>query len=173
VLDPGAGGALPGSADNHQEREAEAHCPARSSRLEKRMSLHIRWNSRTSWEAYLTSRGVKRKPMISQEEFVRFVDDYNADYVLLLTRASRRHYDCLITSFMVLKDFYNMIQVMFDKGQYVYQTLPYPFSFRADEALLRQLGFDDEGLQNIYGFLAFVKETQGMEFEDFWKLAHR
>jgi hypothetical protein len=104
--------------------------------------------------------------MISQEEFDRFVSDYNSDYVLLLTRASRRHYNCLITSFMVLKDFYNMIQVMFDSGQYVYQTLPYPFSFRADETLLRQLGFDDEGIQNIYGFLAFVKETQGMEFED-------
>ena len=65
--------------------------------------------------------------MISQEEFVRFVNDYNEDYMLLLTQASRRHYDCLITSFMVIKDFYNMIHVMFDSGQYTYETLPYPF----------------------------------------------
>ena len=104
--------------------------------------------------------------MISQEEFFRFVNDYNEDYMLLLTRASRHHYNCLITSFMVLKDFYNMIQVMFDSGQYKYETIPYPFSFRADEVLLRQLGFDDEGIENIFGFLAFVKETQGMDFED-------
>lgn len=104
--------------------------------------------------------------MISQEEFDRFVKDYNEDYILLLTRASKRHYDCLITSFMVLKDFYNMIQVMFDTGQYTYQAFPYPYTFRADEVLLRQLGFDDEGVANIFGFLAFVNETQGMEFED-------
>ena len=104
--------------------------------------------------------------MISQEEFLRFVKDYNEDYMLLLTRASRRHYNCLITSFMVLKDFYNMIQVMFDSGHYKYETLPYPFSFRADEVLMRQLGFDDEAVENIFGFLAFVKDTQGMEFED-------
>lgn len=104
--------------------------------------------------------------MISQEEFVKFVHDYNEDYLLVLTRASRRHYSCLITSFMVLKDFYNMINVMFDSGQYKYQTLPYPFSFRADEVLLRQLGFNDEAIENIFGFLVFVKETQGMEFED-------
>lgn len=103
--------------------------------------------------------------MISQEEFDRFVKDYNEDYKLLLTRASKRHYDCLITSFMVLKDFYNMIQVMFDTGQYTYEVLPYPYSFRADPVVLRQLGFDDEDIANIFGFLYFVKETQGMEFE--------
>src|SRR5437667_1351253 len=112
------------------------------------------------------SRAKKGRTMISQEEFFRFVNDYNEDYMLLLTRASRHHYNCLITSFMVLKDFYNMIQVMFDSGQYKYETIPYPFSFRADEVLLRQLGFDDEGIENIFGFLAFVKDAQGMDFED-------
>lgn len=103
--------------------------------------------------------------MISQEEFDRFMTDYNVDYMLLLTRASKCHYDCLITSFMVLKDFYNMIQVMYDTGHYTFKVLPYPFSFRADEVLLRELGFDDEGIRNIFGFLQFVKDTQGMEFE--------
>jgi hypothetical protein len=104
--------------------------------------------------------------MISQDEFEGFVRDYNEDYTLLLTRASKRHYDCLITSFMVLKDFYNMIQVSYDTGHYTFRDLPYPFSFRADHVLLRTLGFDDEGIANIFGFLHFVKETQGMEFED-------
>jgi hypothetical protein len=104
--------------------------------------------------------------MISQEEFDRFVKEYNEDYLLLLTRASKRHYDCLITSFMVLKDFYNLIQVMFDTGLYRYDTLPYPYSFRADEVTLNLLSFDGEEIQNILGFLDYVKQTQGMEFEE-------
>ncbi len=104
--------------------------------------------------------------MISQEEFDRFVKDYNEDYLLLLTRASKRHYDCLITSFMVLKDFYNLIQVMFDTGQYAYETLPYPYSFRADQVLLNMLSFNDEEIVNIFGFLDYVKESQGMDFEE-------
>jgi hypothetical protein len=82
--------------------------------------------------------------MTSQKNFNDFVRDYNQDYILLLTRASRRHYDCLISSFLVLKDLYNVIQVMYDSGTYTYDVLPYPFSFRADDVLLRQLGFDDE-----------------------------
>lgn len=104
--------------------------------------------------------------MVSQEEFDNFVRDYNQDYILLLTRASKQHYDCLITSFMVLKDLYSMIQVLFDTGQYSYSTLPYPYSYRADNSLIRILGFDDEEIENIFGFLEYVKKTQGMEFED-------
>lgn len=104
--------------------------------------------------------------MVSQEEFDTFVRDYNQDYILLLTRASRQHYDCLITSFMVLKDLYNMIQVMFDSGQYTYSVMPYPYSFRAGVSLLRILGFNDDEVASIFGFLEFVKRTQGMEFED-------
>ena len=103
--------------------------------------------------------------MISQEEFDRFVKDYNEDYILLLTRASKCHYDCLITSFMVLKDFYNVIQVLFDTGSYSYNVMPYPYSFRADQTLLEMMGFDAEAIENIFGFLDFVKKTQGMEFE--------
>ncbi|MCI0626139.1 MAG: hypothetical protein L0387_31600 [Acidobacteria bacterium] len=103
--------------------------------------------------------------MISQRDFDGFVKDYNEDYVLLLKRASIRQYDCLISSFMVLKDLYNVIQVIFDTGHYTYEVLPCPFSFRADDVLLRQLGFDDEEIQNIFGFLDHVKGTQGMEFE--------
>ena len=103
--------------------------------------------------------------MISQVDFDKFVKDYNDDYVLLLKRASIRHYDCLISAFMVLKDLYKVIQVMFDTGHYTYQVMPYPFSFRADEILLGQLGFDEQEIQNIFGFLDHVKTTQGMEFE--------
>lgn len=103
--------------------------------------------------------------MISQTDFDKFVKDYNEDYALLLRRASIRHYDCLISAFMVLKDLYNLIQVLFDTGHFTYTVLPYPLTFRADKVLLGQLGFDDQEIQNIFGFLEYVKATQGMEYE--------
>lgn len=103
--------------------------------------------------------------MISQDDFTKLVKDYNEDYILLLTRASRRHYECLISAFIVLKDLYNVIQLIFDSGGYAYDVLPYPYSFRADNVLLTQLGFSDAEIANIYGFLYYVKESQGMEFE--------
>lgn len=103
--------------------------------------------------------------MITQEQFDRFVQDYNEDYILLLTRASRRHYDCLISSFLVLKDLYNVISVLYDSGELTYQVLPYAYSFRANDVLLNQLGFNDGEVKNIYGFLEYVATTQGMEFE--------
>lgn len=104
--------------------------------------------------------------MFDQEGFARLVKDYNHDYILLLTRASRRHYDCLISSFLVLRDLYNVIQALYDAGQYAFTVLPYPYSFRSDDVLLKQLGFDEAGIRNIHGFLDYVKHTQGMEFED-------
>ena len=104
--------------------------------------------------------------MITQEQFDRFVEDYNEDYRLLLKRASLRHYDCLISSFLVLKDLYNVIMVLFDSGTYTLNILPYPFSFRANEVLLGQLGFNEGEIKNIFDFLDFVSVSQGMEFED-------
>jgi hypothetical protein len=104
--------------------------------------------------------------MVSQKDFDSFVKDYNEDYVFLLTRASRRHYECLVSSFMVLKDLYNVIQVMFDTGDYRYEVLPYPYSFRANSLVLSQLSFNPTEIENIFGFLDYVKQSQGMEFED-------
>src|SRR5713101_6704774 len=104
--------------------------------------------------------------MFDQEGFDRVVQVYNRDYIFWLRRASKRHYDCLISSFLVLRDLYNVIQVLYDSGKYTYTVLPYPFSFRTDDVLLKQLGFDEGGIRNIYGFLDYVKDTEGMEFED-------
>src|SRR5690242_18154297 len=104
--------------------------------------------------------------MISQEQFDTFVEDYNEDYLLLLGRASTRHYECLISSFLILKDLYNVICTLYDNGGLIYTKMPFPLSFRADEQLLGQLGFNEQGIQNIRGFLPYVKETQGMELED-------
>ena len=110
--------------------------------------------------------GILGEATISQEQFDKFVEDYNEDYLLLLERASTRHYDCLISSFLILKDFYNVISTLYDNGGLTYSKLPFPLSFRADERLLGQLGFDEQDIQNIHGFLPYVKETQGMELED-------
>jgi hypothetical protein len=104
--------------------------------------------------------------MFDQEGFARIVKGYNDDYRLLLKRASEGHYDCLITTGLVLRDLYNVIHVLYDTGGYSFDVLPYPFTFRQDDVLLRQLGFDDLGIRNIHGFLDYVKATQGMAFED-------
>lgn len=107
--------------------------------------------------------------MLTQNQFDQFIDDYNENYLLLLTRASRRHYDCLITSWMILKDLSNVIHTLYDMGGYVYKQMPYPFSFRGNDVLLTQLGFNAQEIINIYDFFTFVLETQGKDFDECMK----
>ena len=104
--------------------------------------------------------------MIEQGVFDQCVRDYNEDYKLLLTRASLGHYNCLIISFMILKDLDNLINTIYDSAEVKYHILIYPFTFRGNDVLLRQLGFDGPGIANIYGFLGHVKQTQGMGLEE-------
>jgi hypothetical protein len=66
----------------------------------------------------------------------------------------------------VLKDLYTAIMVMYDSGNYKFSTLPYPPTVRVTDALLKQLGCGEEEAQNISDFFAYVKATEGMEFED-------
>jgi hypothetical protein len=103
--------------------------------------------------------------MISQEDFNRFVDSYNTDYLYLLRRASTGSYDCLITSFTVLKDLYDVINTLHDTTHLEFQTAAYPLTFRASDAFLASLGFNTREIELIYGFLEHVKYTQGKEFE--------
>ena len=115
---------------------------------------------------------------ITQDQFDRFVDDYNEDYLLLLKRASGRHYDCLVTSFSILKDFYDLLCTLYDNGGLVYHRMPYPFTVRADEQLLSHLGFSEEEIANIYNFLPYVKATMGIELQEYidsgkWELCFR
>jgi hypothetical protein len=103
--------------------------------------------------------------VVSQAEFDKMVQAYNSDYLLLLTRASRQHYDCLITSWFVLKDFYDVIAMIADHNEVNYKDIPYPFTFRGNDILLKKLGFDQNQMENIYKFLEITKETYGKEFE--------
>ncbi|MCG3114189.1 MAG: hypothetical protein LLH30_00750 [Candidatus Manganitrophus sp. SA1] len=104
--------------------------------------------------------------MFTQEDFEQLIKHYNDDYLYLLIRASHRSYECLISSFMVLKDLYHVIVKFQASGYFQFRTLPYPLSFRANDDLLKSMGFDDEEIRNIYHFLEFVKQTQGKEFEE-------
>ena len=104
--------------------------------------------------------------MFTQDDFDRLITNYNEDYSYLLIRASQGSYDCLISSFMMLKDLYDVIVKFQDSGGYTFRILPYPLSFRANEDLLKTMGFDAEEIKHIFGFLDFVKQTQGQEFED-------
>jgi hypothetical protein len=103
--------------------------------------------------------------MLQQKDFDRFVDNYNADYLYLLTRASRGDYDCLLSSFTVLKDLYEVILKLHDTLKLSFRVVPYPLSFRASDELLSGFGFNSEQISNIYEFLRFIKQTQGREFE--------
>jgi len=103
--------------------------------------------------------------MISQEDFNRFVENYNTDYFYLLTRASTGSYDCLITSFAVLKDLYDLILTLHDTTHLEFQVVAHPLTFRGSDAFLSSLGFNAQQIELIYGFLSHVKYTQGKEFE--------
>ncbi|HYE13405.1 MAG TPA: hypothetical protein VD968_03070 [Pyrinomonadaceae bacterium] len=104
--------------------------------------------------------------MISQDDFDQFVSNYNNDYQYLLTRASRGSYDCLISSFIVLKDLHDVIMKLHETTQLEFRVVAYPLTFRGSDAFLRGLGFDGEEIARIYGFLRHVKLTQGKEFEE-------
>ena len=103
--------------------------------------------------------------MITQDDFDKFVRSYNTDYFYLLTRAGTGSYDCLITSFSVLKDLYDVISKLHDTTHLEFRVVPYPLTFRGSDALLGGMGFKDEQVRLIYGFLEHVRQTQGKEFE--------
>src|ERR1044071_250595 len=86
----------------------------------------------------------KRVLMLKQEEFNRFVESYNADYLYLLTRASRGDYQCLISSFTVLKDLHDVIMKLHDSLELHFRVVPYPLTFRGSDDLLSGFGFDAE-----------------------------
>ena len=104
--------------------------------------------------------------MISQEDFDKFVESYNTDYLYLLTRAGSGSYDCLISSFRVLKDLYDVIVKLHDTSHLIFAVVAYPLTFRASDPFLQSLGFGEREIANIYGFLEHVKRTQGKEFEE-------
>ena len=103
--------------------------------------------------------------MLQQNEFDQFVENYNADYLYLLTRASQGEYNCLISSFTVLKDLYDVVMKLHDTLKLDFRIVPYPITFRGNDDLLKSFGFGDEQVTNIYGFLSFVQRTMGKEFE--------
>jgi hypothetical protein len=103
--------------------------------------------------------------MLQQSEFDGFVENYNADYLYLLTRASRGDYECLISSFTVLKDLYEVILKLHDTLGLDFRVVPFPLSFRGSDDLMSSFGFDSDQIGKIYEFLNFVKRTQGKEFE--------
>jgi|RhiMetdeSRZDD1v2_1073273.scaffolds.fasta_scaffold09209_13 hypothetical protein len=95
---------------------------------------------------------------------IKLVNEYNEDYIVLLQRASRGDYQRLLSSFRLLKDVYDVIQLLFDKDGAL--SSPCSFWFRGNQSRLRRLGFDGEQIKNIFGFLDYVQMTQGKTFEE-------
>lgn len=104
--------------------------------------------------------------MFSQQEFNRFVKTYNDNYIYLLTRAGHSSYDCLVTSFRMLKDLHDVLFTLHDRTELELQITPYPLTFRGNDELFSLLGFKQEQINRIYGFLDHVRQTQGKEFEE-------
>lgn len=106
---------------------------------------------------------------MTQDDFDKLIKTYNEDFHNLLIRAGEKNYAGLLPAFLRLKDLYYAIVEYQASKNYLFRILPYPLSFRANDSLLKAMGFNDKGIRNIYGFLEFVKETQGEEFEDYLK----
>ncbi|HKP87717.1 MAG TPA: hypothetical protein VJZ26_16570 [Blastocatellia bacterium] len=104
--------------------------------------------------------------MLEQSEFDKFVESYNSDYLYLLTRAGRGEYNCLISSFTVLKDLYDVILKLHDTLDLSFRVVPYPLTFRGSDELLASFGFNGEQITKIYEFLRFVQQSHGKEFEE-------
>lgn len=102
---------------------------------------------------------------MTQNEFDKLISNYNEDFYRLLAKAGRKNYEGLISSFKRLRNLYYAIIESQASNQYLFRILPYPLSLRANDDLLKTLEFNPEEIRNIYGFLEFVKQTQGKEFE--------
>lgn len=110
--------------------------------------------------------------MLLQEEFNRFVENYNADYIYFLNRASSGNYNCLITSSRILKDLHDMVISLQQVTELDFQIIPYPFTLREGDEYYTQLGFNKEQITKIHGFLTFVKDFYGREFEECMEESH-
>lgn len=104
--------------------------------------------------------------MLEQSDFNKFVEHYNDNYMYLLTRASHGDYACLLSSFTVLKDLYDVIIKLHETVGFELRVVPYSIDFRGKDELLRELGFNDKEIENIYGLLEYVKGIHGKEFEE-------
>jgi CheY-like chemotaxis protein len=101
----------------------------------------------------------------AQRGFDDLVKIYNADFRFLLVRASTGEYDCLLTSFLVLKDLYGAIMKLHEVSKLEFRVIPYPLTLRGSDEFLTELGFTRADIENIDGFLRSTRETQGREFE--------
>ena len=101
----------------------------------------------------------------AQKDFDNLVKRYNADFRFLLVKASAGKYDCLLTSFLVLKDLYGAIMKLHEVSNLEFRVIPYPLTLRGNDELLSEFGFIRADIENINGFLRSIRETQGREFE--------
>jgi CheY-like chemotaxis protein len=101
----------------------------------------------------------------AQADFDDLVRRYNADFRFLLVRASTGKYDCLLTSFLVLKDLHGAIMKLHEVSNLEFRVIPYPLTLRGSDEFLADLGFTRADIENINGFLRSTRQSQGREFE--------
>jgi hypothetical protein len=102
----------------------------------------------------------------TQENFNRFIENYNSDFIFFLKRAASGYYNCLVTAGRILKDLHDFVMFMQRATEMKFEVVPYPFTFRHGREYYREIGFDDEEITNIHGFFDYVKEIYKKEFEE-------
>jgi CheY-like chemotaxis protein len=102
----------------------------------------------------------------AQQEFDRLVRRYNSDFRFLMLRAGTGQYECLLTSFLVLKDLYGTIMKLHEVMNFELRVIPYPITLRSPEILLSDLGVRQHEMEMINNFLNSIRATQGREFEE-------
>jgi len=99
-----------------------------------------------------------------QKMFETVLRTYNEDYYALLKRAGAGDYNCLTTSFRILKDVYDLIEMM----KSIFQVQPieeyYSLNFDQDLSLLDNFLLTKDEIINIKGFLRYVRAAYDLEF---------
>jgi hypothetical protein len=122
--------------------------------------------SRQKLKSTVLATAEKNARELSQHEFDELVQRYNTDFRYFFIQASVGHYDSLLASFLVLKDFYCALIKFQEITKLEFRVTPYPISLRPGDIHASDLEFNQQDLEGINGFLQSIRESQGREFEE-------
>lgn len=109
--------------------------------------------------------------MFTQEDFEQLIRNYNEDYLYLLIRASHNSYECLISSFMMLRNLYDVIVKFQDSGSISSGSSPTPSPFGRTTTFSKPWGSMRRESETFTAFLNSSKKRMGKSSRSVWKEA--